>query len=66
MALRKSLAGALIRLAHRVYRPRVNEDQSSIYFDPWPEIAETMADLQRWQLASAQEYLQRRESRGWN
>lgn len=56
--IRKALAGALIRLAHRIYRPHVTVHPMDAHVDRM---------VREWSNSamSEQEYLQRLHSRGW-
>lgn len=59
MAIRKALGGALIRLAHSIYRPTVTVHPMDAHVDRM---------VREWNNSamSEQEYMQRLHSRGWN
>lgn len=59
MTVRRILAGALIRLAHRIYRPTVTAHPMDAHVDRM---------VREWNNSamSEQEYMQRLHSRGWN
>lgn len=64
MAIRKALGGALIRLGRRIARPTVTVEPMRFRDDV--DMHALIGDLNRMSRVYAQDYLQRRESRGWN
>ncbi len=59
MNIRKTLGGALVRLAQRIYRPTVTVHPMDAHVDRM---------VREWNNSamSEQEYMQRLHSRGWN
>ena len=64
MNVRKALGGALIRLGRRIARPTVTVEP--LRFRDDVDMHALIGDLNHMSRVYAQDYLQRRESRGWN
>ncbi|WP_280393067.1 hypothetical protein [Nocardia wallacei] len=68
MKLRKTLAGMLIRVAHRLYRPKVTVSTAPYAFGGGDDGQAFMGAIYTAGPPgpAMQEYFQRLESRGWN